>query len=141
MDSRRLPVIDKLNGENFTGLVGTPEGRLIVAILLQAIDDLDFELKNRFPLDTLPWFYSDSRVLFLACSLLEWDVRSLRERIEERVNKAKEEMKEEIKDAKGRNRHVVRRARTASSRALKGAVRDTNKKRAAGVRRGRTKSK
>ena len=141
MDSRRLPVIDKLNGENFTGLVGTPEGRLIVAILLQAIDDLDFELKNRFPLDTLPWFYSDNRVLSLACSLLEWDVRSLRERIEERVNKAKEEMKKEIKDAKGRTRTILRTGRTASSRALKGAVRDTNQKRTTGVRRGRTKSK
>ena len=136
MDSRRIPVIDRLNGENFTGLVGTPEGRLIVAILLQAIDDLDFELKNRFPLDTLPWFYSDDRVLFLACSLLEWDIRSLRERIEERVEIAKQEMKKEIKDGKSRTKIIVRTGRTASSRALKGAVRDTNKKRATRVRRG-----
>lgn len=141
MDSRRLPVIDTLNGENFTGIVGTPEGRLIIAILLQAIDDLDFELKNRFPLDTLPWFYSDDKILLLACSLLEWDVRSLRERIEERVNKAKEEMKEEIKHGKSRTRTIIRSGRTASSKALKGAVRDTNQKRAARIRRGRTKLK
>ena len=104
MDSRRIPVIDRLNGENFTGLVGTPEGRLIVAILLQAVDDLDFELKNRFPLDTLPWFYSDDKVLFLACSLVEWDIRSLRERIEDRVENAKEEMKKEIKGKKNGNK-------------------------------------
>ena len=100
MDSRSIPAVDRLEEENFTGLVGTPEGRLIVAILLQAIDDLDFEIKNKYPLDTLPWFYSDSRVLALACSLLEWDQRALRARIEERVKNAKQKMIKEIKEKK-----------------------------------------
>jgi hypothetical protein len=100
MDSRRIPALDRLETENFTGLVGTPEGRLIVAILLQAIDDLDFELKNRYPLDTLPWFYSDSRVLTLACGLLEWDKRALVKRVEERVETAKQEMLKEVKEKK-----------------------------------------
>ena len=100
MDSRSIPALDRLEEENFTGLVGTPEGRLIVAILLQAIDDLDFEIKNRYPLDTLPWFYSDNRVLTLACGLLEWDQRSLTKRIEERVETAKQQMIKEIKEKK-----------------------------------------
>ena len=98
MDSRNIPVIDKVNRESFTGLAGTPEGRLIVAVLLQAIDDLDFEIKNNYPLDTLPWFYSDDRVLMLACSLLEWDTRSLRERIKARVETARQAMIKEIKE-------------------------------------------
>jgi hypothetical protein len=100
MDSRSIPVIDKVNRESFTGLTGTPEGRLIVAVLLQAIDDLDFEIKNNYPLDTLPWFYTEDRVLMLACSLLEWDTRSLRERIEDRVATAKEAMIKKIKEKK-----------------------------------------
>jgi hypothetical protein len=100
MDSRSIPALDRLEEENFTGIVGTPEGRLIVAILLQAIDDLDFEIKNKYPLDTLPWFYSDNRVLTLACGLLEWDQRSLTKRIEERVETAKQQMIKEIKEKK-----------------------------------------
>ena len=132
MDSRRIPVIDRLNGENFTGLVGTPEGRLIVAILLQAIDDLDFELKNRFPLDTLPWFYSDDRVLFLACSLLEWDIRSLRERIEERVENAKQEMKKEIKDG-NKIKTRTRASGTSDSKVSKRPIRVAKKKSTARV--------
>jgi hypothetical protein len=104
MDSRNIPVIDKVNRESFTGLTGTPEGRLIVAVLLQAIDDLDFEIKNNYPLDTLPWFYSDDRILMLACSLLEWDARSLRERIENRVENARQEMVKKIKEKKSGNK-------------------------------------
>jgi hypothetical protein len=100
MDSRSIPTLDRLEQENFTGVVGTPEGRLIVAILLQAIDDLDFEIKNRYPLDTLPWFYSDNKVLSLACSLLEWDQRALIKRIEKRVETAKQQMIREIKEKK-----------------------------------------
>lgn len=100
MDSRSIPVIDKVNRESFTGLTGTPEGRLIVAVLLQAIDDLDFEIKNNYPLDTLPWFYSDNRILMLACSLLEWDTRSLRERIENRVETARQDMIKKIREKK-----------------------------------------
>jgi hypothetical protein len=93
MDSRRIPALDRLEQDNYTGLAGTPEGRLIIAILLQAIDDLDFEIEKRFPLDTLPWFYSDNRVLTLACSLLEWDKRVLLDRIEDRIAEAKKEIK------------------------------------------------
>lgn len=104
MDSRSIPALDRLEEENFTGIVGTPEGRLIVAILLQAIDDLDFEIKNRFPLDTLPWFYSDSRVLSLACSLLEWDQRALTKRVEERVENARQEMIKELKEKRDGNK-------------------------------------
>jgi hypothetical protein len=104
MDSRNIPVIDKVNRESFTGLTGTPEGRLIVAVLLQAIDDLDFEIKNNYPLDTLPWFYSDNRILMLACSLLEWDTRSLRERIEHRVENARQEMIKVIEEKKRGNK-------------------------------------
>ena len=100
MDSRSIPALDRLEEENFTGLVGTPEGRLIVAILLQAIDDLDFEIKNKYPLDTLPWFYSDSRVLTLACGLLEWDKGALTKRVEERVENARQEMIKELKEKK-----------------------------------------
>ena len=105
MDSRNIPVIDKVNRESFTGLAGTPEGRLIVAVLLQAIDDLDFEIKNNYPLDTLPWFYSEGRVLMLACSLLEWDTRSLRERIEARVETARQAMIKKIKEKKNGNKN------------------------------------
>jgi hypothetical protein len=132
MDSRSIPALDRLEEENFTGLVGTPEGRLIVAILLQAIDDLDFEIKNRYPLDTLPWFYSDNRVLTLACGLLEWDQRSLIKRIEERVENDRQIMLKEIKEKKNgsKTKSKLRTNRKPSVRTLKGTIRDIIKKRA-----------
>jgi hypothetical protein len=132
MDSRSIPALDRLEEENFTGLVGTPEGRLIVAILLQAIDDLDFEIKNRYPLDTLPWFYSDNRVLTLACGLLEWDQRSLIKRIEERVENDRQIMLKEIKEKKNgsKTKSKLRTSGEPSVRALKGTIRDIIKKRA-----------
>ena len=132
MDSRSIPALDRLEEENFTGLVGTPEGRLIVAILLQAIDDLDFEIKNRYPLDTLPWFYLDNRVLTLACGLLEWDQRSLIKRIEERVENDRQIMLKEIKEKKNgsKTKSKLRTNRKPSVRTLKGTIRDIIKKRA-----------
>ena len=144
MDSRNLPVIDKINGESFTGLAGTPEGRLVIAVLLQAIDDLDFEIKNRFPLETLPWFYSDDRVLSLACSLLEWDKRALRQRIEERVEAGRQEMLKEIKEKKNeKNGNIsgVRASRKSSYRPSSRAVRIAKSKPSARSKRQRTRTK
>jgi hypothetical protein len=82
-----IPSIDKTLDQNSTGLIGTPEGRLITAIFIQALEDLDFELKEGYPLDTLDWFMSDSPILHISCWLLEWNVHSLRQKLKDRIKK------------------------------------------------------
>jgi hypothetical protein len=82
-----IPSIDKTVDQNTVGLIATPEGRLITAIFIQALEDLDFELKEGYPLDTLDWFMSESPMLHIACWLLEWNVNSLRQKIKDRIKK------------------------------------------------------
>ena len=82
-----IPSIDKTLDQNTVGLIATPEGRLITAIFIQALEDLDFELKEGYPLDTLDWFMSDSPMLHISCWLLEWNVNSLRQKIRDRIKK------------------------------------------------------
>jgi hypothetical protein len=80
-----VPSIDKTTNLNATGLVATPEGRLITAIFIQALEDLEYELKENYPLETLDWFMSDSPILHMSCWLLEWNVDTLRNKIKDRI--------------------------------------------------------
>lgn len=82
-----IPSIDKTLDQNSTGLIATPEGRLITAIFIQALEDLEFELKEGYPLDTLDWFMSESPMLHISCWLLEWNVTSLRQKLKDRIKK------------------------------------------------------
>jgi hypothetical protein len=79
------PSIDKMLNHNAKGLIATPEGRLITAIFIQALEDLEFELKEKYPLETLDWFMSESPILHMACWLLEWNIHSLRDKIHTRL--------------------------------------------------------
>jgi hypothetical protein len=98
-----VPSIDKTTNLNATGLIATPEGRLMTAIFIQALEDLEFELKENYPLETLDWFMSDSPMLHIACWLLEWNVQSLREKIMQRIKQDGRILN--TKDKKGSNRN------------------------------------
>jgi hypothetical protein len=98
-----VPAIDKTLDRNPTGLIATPEGRLITAIFIQALEDLEYELKEDYPLDTLDWFMSDNPILHISCWLLEWNVNTLRTKIKDRIKTSGrvlniKDKKEEIKD-------------------------------------------
>jgi hypothetical protein len=82
-----VPSVDKTTNLNSIGLAATPEGRLITSIFIQALEDLEFELKENYPLDTLEWFMSDSPMLHISCWILDWNVNSLRTKIKERIKK------------------------------------------------------
>ena len=79
-------MIDELEiDDEHNRLASTPEGKLLLAILIKALEDLDRELKRGKPLYMLNWFYSDSEVFELACHVMGWHKDVFRKRLAEKI--------------------------------------------------------
>jgi hypothetical protein len=66
-------------------LAKTPEGKLLIAVLVRALEDLDYEIKKGKPMYMLNWFFSNNEVFDLACYVLGWNKDIFRKRLIERI--------------------------------------------------------
>jgi len=66
-------------------LAKTPEGKLLIAVLVRALEDLDYEIKKGKPTYMLNWFFSNNEVFDLACFVLGWNKDIFRKRLIERI--------------------------------------------------------
>jgi len=67
--SRKLDHLDDMY--DVKSLAGTPEGRLFLAILLNALEELNKELIEGKPLYTLNWFKHNNEVLQMCYMILD----------------------------------------------------------------------
>jgi hypothetical protein len=78
-------MIDEFEFNEPNKLSSTPEGKLLIAILVRAIEDLDKQLKKGKPLYLLNWFFSNNEVFDLACYVLGWHKDVFRRRLLEKI--------------------------------------------------------
>jgi hypothetical protein len=67
--NRKLDHLDDMY--DVKSLAGTPEGRLFLAILLNALEELNKELIEGKPLYTLNWFKHNNEVLQMCYMILD----------------------------------------------------------------------
>lgn len=81
----RIMKIDEFSVENKLDIANTPEGRLYISVFLQALADLNYEVKHNKPLHTMRWFKSQNEMLDLICWILGWHRDILLKRIEAKI--------------------------------------------------------
>lgn len=77
--------VDEFSVENKLDIANTPEGRLFISVFIQALVDLNYEVKYNKPLHTMRWFKSNNEMLDLICWILGWHRDILLKRIEAKI--------------------------------------------------------
>ena len=81
--NRKLDHLDDMY--DVKSLAGTPEGRLFLAILLNALEELNKELIEGKPLYTLNWFKHNNEVLQMCYMILDTSKEEFMEELQSKI--------------------------------------------------------
>jgi hypothetical protein len=103
--NRKLDHLDDMY--DVKSLAGTPEGRLFLAILLNALEELNKELIEGKPLYTLNWFKHHNEVLQMCYMILDTTREEFMEQLELKIKSGRIIPIDMPKPVTGRNKSAV----------------------------------
>lgn len=102
---RKLDHLDDMY--DVKSLAGTPEGRLFLAILLNALEELNKELIEGKPLYTLNWFKHNNEVLQMCYMILDTTKEEFMEELNNKIKSGRIIPTDMPKPVTGRSKSVM----------------------------------